>query len=128
MTQIKNEFKDKKLIVITRRDLTAGVQATQSAHALADFIFQYPEIASKWHEISNYLVLLSVKDKEELLSMVDKLDRKGISYTKFYEPDLNNQLTSIALQPSRESRKATSNLPLAFKEFKKEKEESLCIE
>lgn len=127
MTQIKDKFKDKKLIVISRRDLPPGVQSAQSTHAAIDFIFDHPEIALEWHKNSNYLVQLSVKDESELLSMVEKLDRKGIVCTKFHEPDLDNELTSISLEPSRESRRVTSNLPLLLKEFNK-KEEEICTE
>lgn len=123
-TQIKNEFKNKKLIVITRNDLTPGQQSSQSVHSVTNFIFEHPTIASDWHKTSKYLVLLSVKDEAELLSLVNKLDQKGIVYSKFYEPDFNNELTSITIEPSEKSRKATSSLPLLLKGYRKDVE--LC--
>lgn len=89
------------------------------------FAFEHPEIAKDWHKNSQYLVLLSVKNEVELLSLVNKIDQKGIVYSKFYEPDFNNELTSIAIEPSEKSRKVTSNLPLLLKSYRKEKE--LCI-
>lgn len=34
----------------------------------------------------------------------------------FYEPDINNELTAIAIAPSKLAQKLTSGLPLALKE------------
>jgi len=35
----------------------------------------------------------------------------------FLEPDIGNQLTAIALEPTDKSYRLTSNLPLALKEI-----------
>jgi len=35
----------------------------------------------------------------------------------FFEPDIGNQLTAIALEPSERAGKLTSNLPLALKDL-----------
>jgi hypothetical protein len=40
--------------------------------------------------------------------------------SKFYEPDLNNELTAITIQPTQEARKVVSSIPLMFKEYRKE--------
>lgn len=87
----------------------------QSAHALADFIIKNPKLSKTWWETSNYLACLSVKDEAGLLSLSDKLNSKGIKHVVFREPDIDNQITSIAIEPSEESRKICSNLPLALK-------------
>ncbi len=44
----------------------------------------------------------------------------GIVISKFYEPDLRNELTAIALEPSKEARKVVSSLPLMLKDYRKE--------
>jgi hypothetical protein len=36
----------------------------------------------------------------------------------FREPDINNEITAIAVEPSEKSRKLCSNLPLALKGLK----------
>lgn len=103
---------NQKLISITREDLPPGYQAVQSSHALIDFILAYPQIAQKWHSESNYLIQVSVKNEEELRLLKDKIHSKGLKYIAFYEPDLENQLTAIAIEPCELSKKMISNYPL----------------
>lgn len=106
---------NQKLISITRADLTSGYQAVQSSHALIDFCFKYPDVATTWHNNSNYLCQVVVKNEDELKKYVLKANKKGIKVVEFYEPDLENQLTAIALEPSNASKKLISNLPLMLK-------------
>ena len=56
-----------KLSTVTRRDLTAGQQAVQSSHALAQFIFDHSQIAQIWFK-DPYLAQLSVENEEDLLT------------------------------------------------------------
>lgn len=111
MMQIKN---NEKLCVITRSDLTAGQQAVQATHAAIDFTFQYPNKASPWHSISNYLVLLSVPNEQALKEFIKRCEFKFLDHTVFREPDLNNAITAIAIEPCKETQKLTRNLPLLF--------------
>lgn len=104
-----------KLIAITRRDLIPGSQAVQAAHATIQFIFEHPEMGNDWYNISKYLVFLSVENKQELLDLVETLDQKGIVMSKFHEPDLDNDLTAIAIEPSPTARRLVSSLPLMLK-------------
>ena len=105
-----------KLRVITRRDLSLGYQATQACHAAIDFQHEYQREATEWHTSSNYLAILTVKDEEELIDILVKVSLRGIKYTIFREPDLNNEITAVALEASNDSRKITSSLPLLGKE------------
>lgn len=111
--QISN---NEKLRVITRRDLSIGSQALQSGHAAIDFQHQHPELAGSWHKHSNYLAYLTVKDEQELIDLIVKATLRGIKHTIFREPDINNQITAVALEPTEASRKLTSSLPLLGKE------------
>ena len=52
MTQIK-------LFTIVRSDLTSGQQLVQTAHAIADFSFEYYDEYSSWHKESNYIISLN---------------------------------------------------------------------
>lgn len=114
MTQI-----NKKLIIITRRDLEPGYQAVQASHAGIEFQHQYPEISKQWKNKSNYIVILSVKDEERLFLCLDKFKLYDLKTTEFREPDINYQLTAIAVEPSDLSEKLVKKLPLALKEYSK---------
>lgn len=112
------QIKNNKLIVVVRGDLPIGYQAVQAAHAAIDFQHEFPREASNWHNKSNYLIFLSVTDELQLKKLVLKAAKKGIKITPFREPDLGDELTAIALEPSEASRKLTSSLPLMGKGVK----------
>ena len=105
-----------KLYIITRQDLKPGYQATQSCHALRQFACDYPDLDQRWFERSNYLAVLSVKDEQSLLHLIDKASKRNIKYSIFFEPDLKYEITAIALEPGKESKKLCSGLRLALKE------------
>ncbi len=105
-----------KLRVVTRRDLSLSYQAVQAAHAAVDFQHQHPEVATQWHKKSNYLAFLTVADEHALIGLITKAIMKGIKHTIFREPDVDNQITAVAFEPSEASRKLTSSLPLLGKE------------
>jgi len=87
----------------------------QAGHAAIDFQHRFPEISKKWWTQSNYLVYLAVKTESELSQYLQKAQSKGIASTAFTEPDIQNSLTAIALEPCDATRRLVSNLPLAFK-------------
>lgn len=89
---------------------------SQSLHAFREFAEQYPEIEREWYKKSNYIAVLSVKDESELKNLCEKLDSKEIKFSKFKEPDLDNELTAVAIEPSKSARKACSSIGLALKE------------
>ncbi len=114
-TQINRD--EAKLIVITREDLSNGYKAQQSMHSVADFAAEFPSDFKEWKETSNSIIALGVKNESELDSLYNKLS-KITNVTKFYEPDLNDELTSICLYGNSEIRKKLSYLPLLGKEPK----------
>ena len=97
--------------------MSAGYQAVQSIHSAIDFIFKFPFLSYRWRNRSNYLACLSVKDESELISLIQKLEKDGIRHSIFREPDIENQITAIAVEPSEKSQKICSGLPLALKEY-----------
>jgi len=97
--------------------MTPAYQSVQSGHATIQFIFDYPDIAKKWFIESNYLIYLSVQDEKSLKQLISKAKEKGIKVSVFREPDIENAITAIALEPSDATRRITSSLPLALKEF-----------
>ena len=106
-----------KLSTVTRRNLTAGAQSVQSSHALAQFIFEYPDISIKWFK-DPYLAQLSCADEDDLKNLIEKLQKNNIKFSIFREPDLDNQITAIAIEPSDQSRRLLSSYPLMLKEYK----------
>lgn len=114
-TQINKD--QAKLVVITRSDLTPGYQAQQSTHSVADFAHEFPQQFKEWKTTSNSIICLQVNNEKELNDLYLKLF-KLTSVTKFYEPDLNDELTSICLYADKDVRKKVSYLPLLGKKPK----------
>lgn len=92
------------------------VQAVQSAHACVQFQYEHPELAKNWFRNSNYLVFLSVENEHELKQFINKANSNNTKISIFREPDFNNEITAIALEPCDWSRRHTSGLPLMRKE------------
>jgi peptidyl-tRNA hydrolase len=103
--------------VVSRRDLRPGQQAVQAMHAAIDFCFHHPKVAHEWQTQSNYLAVLSVSDEDSLAMLIPKLEKRGILYTVFREPDLDNAITAVAIEPHQDLRKITSGFPLLLKEY-----------
>ena len=62
-------------------------------------------------------VFLYPEAEQSLKDLISKANAKGIKYSAFTEPDLNDSLTSIVLEPCEEASKMCSSLQLAFKEY-----------
>lgn len=78
------------------------------------FALEYPQIYQNWMK-NPFLVLLALKNEYELISFISKLQQNQIKYSIFREPDINNQLTSVCIEPSELTRKLTSNIPIMLK-------------
>lgn len=101
--------------MVTRADLSAGYQAVQSAHAAIQFNFEHADISRQWFEQSNYLGLLSVNNEFELHQLIERAVAQDIKLSVFREPDVDNEVTAIALEPGAKTKKLCSNLKLALK-------------
>lgn len=69
-----------------------------------------------WLCNSNFLVVVSVPDESALQSLGYDAVRKGLAMTVVREPDLNNEVTAIALGPGLIAQKLCAQFPLALKE------------
>lgn len=105
------------MYVITRADLSAGYQAVQSIHAAIQFAMEHAEEHREWFEKSNYLGMLAVANEQELHCLIIKAQEQGIKCSVFREPDIDNQVTAIALGAGRKSKKLCSSLQLALKDI-----------
>jgi hypothetical protein len=95
--------------------LTPGAIVAQSCHAAFSFSKEYPEISNEWQEISNYIGILTARNEVEFSQILEKAASQNIKFSAFKEPDLDNQITAIALEPGSHSKKLCSQLPLALR-------------
>jgi peptidyl-tRNA hydrolase len=101
---------------VVRKDLPPGLQLSQSCHAALHFMREHRDITEEWMSISDYIVILNIENEKELMQLVDKAKEHDIKVSIFREPDVDDQITAIALEPGIKSKKLCSNLPLALKE------------
>lgn len=101
-----------KLYIVVRNDLSPGQQAVQSCHALREFVERYPDEDRRWFENSNTLVLLGVANSRGLFRLFDRACNQDVPVALFREPDMNNDVTAIAIGPL--GRNLCRNLSLAL--------------
>ena len=104
----------KRLYVLTRNDLgniykkddnvmlfDPSYQAVQGAHAVAQFMMDHQD--SEWK--NGYLIFMAVENEGDLKEWLGHLEsdnemlsnKKKVFFSTFHEPDLDNQLTAIAV-------------------------------
>lgn len=98
--------------------MTPGQQLSQCVHGMRQFSDDHPDVDTAWYKQSNYLAILSVADEQGLLALIDKASRKGVKFSIFFEPDLKYAVTSVVLEPGKESKRLCSSIGLALKEKK----------
>lgn len=89
------------------------MQAVQAAHAALSYSVSHPETTRAWHEGSQILVLLSVPDEAALYDLADTFFWIDIDHVAFHEPDLDGELTAIAVHP--DGARWLTHLPLALR-------------
>lgn len=107
------------MYIVVRSDLSPGLQAAQAVHAGFFFAQTYPEITREWLSDSQYLVIVAADSSEEILALNAKASSKNIPTSLWSEPDLNGEVTAVALAPGSMSRILCANLPLAGNQRKK---------
>ena len=100
-----------KLFIVLRSDLEPGAQLAQTGHAVSEFSAQHPELFQRWRDGAKNIVVLAVPDEPELTSLLQRARMAHVSTAGFYEPDLGNSLTAIALAAG--AQRLVSSLPLA---------------
>lgn len=101
---------------MTRKDLSPGYQAVQPSHALSRFAIQHYNTFKEWQKNHKNLVILSVNNESELYDLLNKATMNGLKVSWFKEPDIDDQLTAIALEPNDLTYRITSSIPLALRE------------
>lgn len=100
-----------RLYVVTRKNLTTGLQIAQSVHAAIAFSHAFPEKEQEWFSTSNNLACLACDNEESLREYLEKAREQGFRVAEFHEPDLGDSLTAFAVEGS--AKKLLRKLPLA---------------
>lgn len=109
-------MKSQYLYVITRANLSPGLQAAQVAHAAFEFALKYPAETAKWNEDSNYIVILTVIDEPSLLALAERAQAEDVLYLLTRDEDVgDNEATALAVAPGEFYRQLAA-LPLALRE------------
>jgi hypothetical protein len=92
----------------------------QAAHALQAFNIEHPEETRMWHDQSNTLAFLCVRDEQALGVLHQRAVDGVVPVAAFREPDRANELTAIAIGP--QGKKLTKGLPLALHDHPQERQ------
>jgi hypothetical protein len=89
-----NSNHEPRMYLILREDLV--YKYIQGGHALAQYALEHPKKFEEWN--NKYLICLSVFNGLSLRDMRDKLNKFGVTFSQFIEPDLESPLpTAICL-------------------------------
>lgn len=105
---------DDKVRVIVRADLPVAAQAVQATHAallFASAARMTPACAK-----TATVALLSVDNEAALLDLAARAAAKDIDVAAFYEPDLGDSLTAIALGAGARAKRICRGLQLALQQ------------
>lgn len=95
-----------KLYVLIRSDLSKSQQAVQGGHALAEFLLFHKD--SEWKNGT----LVYLKSSEwDLYNWIEIAIKEDANYVAFYEPDLNNEITALAIL-------GTGNVPKLLENYR----------
>lgn len=94
--------------------MTPGAKLAQSCHVAFSFAHEHTQIVNTWMKDSNYLVVLEL---EELDTVIEQAKINNIEFSIFMEPDMNNIITAVALEPGDKSRRLCARIPLALRKY-----------
>jgi len=99
--------------VIGRADLAPGPRSTQAVHAAFEFAVEHPDATRSW--CPGTLVLV---ESDDLDAFLIRVKNAGVAHTATREPDYDDLLTAVAMEPSVAARRLCANLPLMHREDK----------
>ena len=101
----------------TRQDISPEQQIVQTAHAALKLGYKLV-VGDEMYKTSNpedpdntYFTVVGVRNEEALGAVLLLLNKFDIAYEAFFEPDMDDQVTSIAVYPMNED---TRGVLLAF--------------
>jgi len=85
-----------RIYTLTRTDISDGQKGIQAAHSLAQYIIDYnPHQKGEWSNGS--IINLGLGSQKSIKRWIKKLDDLNLKYSIFREPDMNHEITSIAI-------------------------------
>jgi len=84
-------------------------------HAALEFGIAFPDEYQKWHSRSNSIITLATKNERALWEFSRLLEKKGLKYVPFYEPDVGMALTALAIVPNPMVKRVCMGIPLCGK-------------
>ena len=102
-----------KMYVVVRGDIPVGHQMAQSNHAAFRFAVFHPDLTKEWMFYSEYICILATRNGQQLEEYLQRAVDLGLKVAPFTEPDMGNELTAFALEPSPEATFLVSKLKLA---------------
>lgn len=87
----------------------------QSTHAAFRFACQWPTLTRTWVDGSNFLVVVAVPDEHTLAGLAARAGQEGVATTVVREPDYENTMTAVALEPGGAARRLCAQYPLALR-------------
>ena len=82
------------MYIFIREDLPHAYQIVQAAHATHQAGIRFGKT-----ELPTHFVLIGAKDEKALAKIAFDLERQGIEFEFFYEPDHDTGYTAIATRP-----------------------------
>lgn len=86
-----------------RRDLSQPQIAVQSSHACIDACKLFDFASLSEHPS---VIMLGVKTETQLENVCKRLEKQGIRFASFREPDIGDQLTSVCTEPVSQEQRA----------------------
>jgi peptidyl-tRNA hydrolase len=89
------------MYIAVRKDLSRSQQVVQSAHAAIEASAQYHSEQQEHPSV----IVLGVKNESKLHKFKDYVEENSLKYKLFREPDMDNELTAVAVFPVSEDQK-----------------------
>jgi hypothetical protein len=86
-------------------------------HAAFHFSVDWPATTLNWVDGSNYLVVVSVSDELSLAELAARAIEEDIACTIVREPDLDDAITAVALEPGVIARRLCAQFPLTGRQL-----------
>jgi len=95
-----------KLYVIVDSTLDSGLKMAQAIHAFEAFGDAHPDVKAEWKPHNNIVVL----EHEDLDSLTGVLEALELDLVQFREPDLEDALTALCVEPAGQRHLSTLRL------------------